>query len=138
MSIVFVKMHLIFTQNVLYHFAGEADFIPIETEPSLHQEVENRVKRQVGKVEPSYAYDANDYDYNANDADQYESSGNGYHYDDLEDTYDTEDDEFDPDKVMPSRVVPSLVSPSFEGMLMKKWYQFCKELRENYSFTRTR
>ena len=95
-------MHLIFTQNVLYHFAGEADFIPIETEPSLHQEVENRVKRQVGKVEPSYAYDANDYDYNANDADQYESSGNGYHYDDLEDTYDTEDDEFDPDKVKTS------------------------------------
>ena len=102
---------------------------------SLHQEVENRVKRQVGKVEPSYAYDANDYDYNANDADQYESSGNGYHYDDLEDTYDTEDDEFDPDKVMPSRVVPSLVSPSFEGMLTKKWNQFCKKFREILIFS---
>jgi len=120
-----ISIQVLLGEELYVDEIGEADFIPIETEPSaLHQEVENRVKRQVGKVEPSYAYDANDYDYNANDADQYESSGNGYHYDDLEDTYDTEDDEFDPDKVMPSRVVPSLVSPSFEdpgyGQMMTK------------------
>ena len=100
--ILLLTFHTFNGEELYVDEIGDNDIISIESDVLEPIKI---VKRDTEKAEPSYNYD---YD----DGDQVESSGDMI--DDLDDSYEMDDDDSDQDRLMPTRVVPSLISPSFE------------------------
>jgi hypothetical protein len=107
--ILLLSFHTFYGEELYVDEIGDNnDIISIEnSDVLLDQPISKLVKRDTEKAEPSYNYD---YD----DGSDHNMESSGDMIDDLDDSYEMDDDDSDQDRFMPTRVVPSLISPSFE------------------------